>query len=122
MQMKMAKATKEDIEKLVRFFYFIDEFMEYGTHTPCNDDEEEDSIDLDDEAFVEHLRKLWGQKYGPGEVGCSWRRVVHGCDILIDNCCDPAADTLELRTDWEKLIAAASVETTDAQSEVPHGK
>lgn len=103
--MKMAKATKDDIQKTIEFFRFIEEFMEYGTHTPENEETEEESIDLTDEEFVERLRKLWGGRFRPVGVDCAWSRVVFGCDMLINNACDPDADTLELRPDWAKLIA-----------------
>ena len=104
--MKMAKASKDDIERCRKFFQFIEEFMEYGTHTPENDEVEEDSIDLTDEMFVEKLREMWGGRMArrPG-VDTSWNRVVWGCDMLIDNCCDPDADCLELRQDWAEAIA-----------------
>ena len=36
--MKMAKASKEDIQRCVKMFHLIEEFMEYGTHTPQNDE------------------------------------------------------------------------------------
>lgn len=101
--MKMAKASKEDIERCVKFFQFIEEFIEHGTHTPENEHVEEDSIELNDADFVQRLRELWGGS-GPTAVDSSWRRVVFGCDVLIDNVCDPNADTLELRTDWAKAI------------------
>ncbi len=93
----MAKASKDDIQKMVAFFRFIEEFMEYGTHTPENEEFEEDSIDLTDEKFVEMLRSLWGGRFKPAGVDCSWSRVVFGCDMLIDNVCDPNLDYLDLR-------------------------
>lgn len=104
-QLKMAKASKDDIQKTIEFFRFIEEFMEYGTHTPENEDVEEDSIDLTDEKFVEMLRKMWGGRFKPVGVDCMWSRVVFGCDMLINNCCDPESDCIELRKDWEKAIA-----------------
>lgn len=99
MEMKIAKASKEDIDRCVKFFQFVEEFMEHGTHTP---EGSEDTIDLEDEQFIERLRKLWGGRFEPPGVDCSWRRVVFGCDILIDNVCDPDADTLE----WKPELAA----------------
>lgn len=104
MGLKMAKASKQDIERCIKFFQFIEEFFEHGTHTPENDDEEEESIDLSDEDFVKRARALWGGPGEPAGVDSSWRRVVHGCDTLIDNVCDPDADCLELRPDWAKAI------------------
>lgn len=101
-EVKMAKATKDDIQKTIAFFQFIDEFMEYGTHTPFNEEVEEDSIDLTDEEFVERLRALWGGRFKPAGVDCSWSRVVFGCEMLIENVCDPNADTLE----WKPELAA----------------
>jgi hypothetical protein len=98
---KMAKADKDDIDKLIAFFQFIDEYFEHGTHTPQDSDV---STELTDESFIEQLRKLWGQRFGPAGVDCAWSRVVFGCDILIDNCCDPNADTLEWKPEIEKLL------------------
>mgnify|MGYP000890696501 CR=1 FL=1 len=100
--MKMAKASKEDIDRCVKFFQLIEEFMDHGTHTP--EHFEEDSIELTDEDFVQRLRELWGGSDRPLAVDSSWRRVVFGCDVLINNVCDPDADTLELRRDWADAI------------------
>lgn len=102
--MKMAKASKDDIRKVIEFFRFIEEFMEYGTHTPDNEEIEEDSIDLTDEKFVEMLRALWGGRFKPAGVDCMWSRVVFGCDMLIDNCCDPDVDVLEWKPELAQLI------------------
>lgn len=106
-EVKMAKASKEDIQKTIAFFRFIEEFMEYGTHTPENDEVEEESIDLSDEDFVERLRAMWGCRFKPAGVDCSWSRVVFGCDILIDNVCDPNADTLEWKPEYAEKLAAS---------------
>lgn len=105
--MKMAKASKDDIDRCCKFFQFVEEFMEYGTHTPQNDEYEEESIDLTDEAFVERLRTMWGGRFRPNGVDCAWSRVVFGCDILIDNVCDPNADTLEWKPEYAAKLAEA---------------
>lgn len=104
--MKMAKASEDDIQKCIKFFQFIEEFMDYGTHTPENEDFEEDSIDLTDEVFVHMLRTLWGGRFRPPGVDCAWMRVVFGCDILIHNVCDPNADTLEWKPEYAEKLAA----------------
>jgi hypothetical protein len=106
MQMKMAKASEDDIQKVIKFFQFIEEFMEYGTHTTENDEFKEESIDLADEVFVHMLRKLWGRRFGPPGVDCSWSRVVFGCEILIKNCCDPDLDHLDWRSDLRGFLQA----------------
>jgi hypothetical protein len=92
--MKMAKASKDDIEKMVHFMQFIEEFMEYGTYTA---DEESESLEIDLEAFHEKLRVHWGGRFRHHGVDCAWGRVVFGCQVLIDNLCDPAADVLEVK-------------------------
>ena len=105
-QVKMAKATKDDIERCRKFFQFVEEFFEYGTHTPESDEFEEESIDLTDEDFVGRLREMWGGRFRPAGVDCSWSRVVYGCDILIDNVCDPNADTLEWKPEYDEKLGA----------------
>lgn len=102
--MKMAKASKDDIQKMILFFQDIQEFMDYGTNTPENPDFEEESVDLTDEMFVELIRKHWGGRFRPNGVDAAWTRVVHGCDVLIDNCCDPDLDHLEFREDIRNFL------------------
>lgn len=111
---KMAKASKDDIQKTIAFFRFIEEFMEHGTHTPENDEIEEESIDLSDEDFIERLRTLWGGRFRPVGVDCMWSRVVFGCDILIDNVCNPDAETLE----WKPEIARHLPDTEKIESAI----
>lgn len=106
-EVKMAKASKDDIDRCRKFFQFVEEFMEYGTHTPESDEFEEDSIDLTDEMFVKKLRELWGRRFGHQGVDVAWNRVVWGCDLLIDNVCDPDSDTLEWKPEYAKKLAAS---------------
>lgn len=103
--MKMAKATPDDIQRVIDFFRFIEEFMDYGAYTPESEEVEEDSVDLTDEQFVEHLRKLWGRRFGPVKVDAAWSRVVFGFQVLLDNVCDPEADTLEWKPEIAKKLA-----------------
>lgn len=98
---KMAKASPEDITKVREFFQFLEEYFEYGTHTPENDELEEESIDLTPEQFMELLSRKWGGRFKPAGVDSAWSRVVFGCEILIQNVCDPDSDTLE----WKPSIA-----------------
>lgn len=104
--MKMARAEQREVEMLIDFFNFIEEFIEHGTHTPPNDDVEEESIDLTDEQFVEKLRELWGHRFGPAKVDASWRRVVYGYGVLHDNVCNKELSHLDLRADWKAWLEA----------------
>lgn len=62
--MRMAKASKEDINKL-----------------------------------VDYLTKAESRNAKNFPHG--WRRVVWGCDILIDNCCDPKVNYLALKPELQ---------------------
>ena len=88
--MKMAKASKDDLDRVQKFFELIEEVVEWGTYAP---DSETETKQVDDEQLVDLIRKQWGL------VGPSWRRVVYSADILIRSCCDPDSDTLEWRPD-----------------------
>lgn len=104
--MRMAKATQADIDRVIRFFNTIDEFMDYGSiPSDSTSYDDPDSIeDVTDEQFVERLRELWGGPCGPALVDGSWRRVVFGMQVLVDNVCDKSATVLELRKDWKAAI------------------
>lgn len=101
---KMAKASKEDMDRVRRFMEMIEEVMEHGTYTEPDDDDEEESEPVGTERLFELIEDAWNPT-GQG-VGTSWRRVVYGCEILIDNACDPDADTLEWRPDLKALMEA----------------
>jgi len=103
--MKMAKASQDDIDKVIAFFRMAEEFFEYGTHTPENDDFEEESVDLSDAEFVEKLRDLWGGRFRAAGVDAAWCRVVMGYQVLVDNVCDPDADTLEWKPEYAEKLA-----------------
>lgn len=102
--MKMAKATPEDISIVREFFQMLEEILDYETYTPLNDKGE----------YEEPVEVLTTEKLGElvlgklSEVTRSWSRVVYGCQTLIDNCCDPDADTLEWRPDIQKFLEEQS--------------
>lgn len=68
-------------------------------------------IEIDGERFMAMFRHHW-TLCGPG-VGSSWRRVVLGCDILIDNCCDPDLDHLEWRPDVKRFLESQEQQTAE---------
>lgn len=110
-EVKMAKATKEDMDRVRRFLEMIEEVMEYGTYTEPSEDDEDESEPIGTERLFELIEAAWNPT-GLG-VGTSWRRVVYGCEILIDNACDPEADTLEWRPDIKAAMEAAGNQDDD---------
>jgi|SRR5690606_14984439 len=113
--MKMAKASKEDIQKMIDFFSLWELMEKNDWHvdpsdyteelaeklTPYLPDKYKDSWgDVDTEKIKRAFFDTWKD-----EIDWRWRRVVWGCDILIDNCCDPDADTLELNPKFQPVMA-----------------
>ena len=103
-KVKMAKASEDDLRRVREFFQMIEEVVEYGTYTADEDDDPEHIVDSQ---FAELISRMWNER-GPG-VGSAWSRVVCGCQMLIANCCDPDADTLEWRPDVAAAMEAAGV-------------
>jgi len=95
--MKMAKTDKADFNAMWDFFNALSNEFDY-------------SGGLEDEALGKLVREKWGQ-HGAG-AGASWRRVVMGCEVLIDSACDPAADTLEFKPDIVKAVEEQDKVTT----------
>jgi len=79
--MKMAKATADDLRRVREFFEMIEEVIVWGSYT-TDEDAEPDGVD--DTRLLELIRLKWNEGGGPG-VGNSWRRVVFGYEVLIDD-------------------------------------
>lgn len=85
--MKMARATDDDMQRMFDFFNDLDDALH---DLPFGDS-------VDSEALGEIVKKHWKSR-GPG-VGGSWHRVLFGMQMLLKNCTDPDAETLEWRPD-----------------------
>lgn len=88
--MQQAKATKDDIRLVTDFFLMLEQAIE----------RERGTFFL---AGQQNLHDLVADAWGYG-VGASWRRVVLGIDVLIDECCDPNLDHLEWRPDVRNFL------------------
>ena len=85
--MKQARPSDDDMQCMLDFFSELDEML-HDTRFGAS---------VDSEAVGALVKKHWGGT-GPG-VGGSWNRVLYGMVTLLENCTDPAADTLEWRRD-----------------------
>ena len=92
----MAKATKEDVNRLYTLYNVLENFQKYGA-TSIEDfdhfEEEEkrwiDKIFVDGEVDADQLiNYLHGLTFG-------FHRVVMGFQVLLDNCADPKLDYLD---------------------------
>lgn len=124
--MKVAKATKEDFEKTLSFLQSMESMFDSRNRYSLRDDETEwQSWDDEDEDKIELLkiRKEIIDEYGFDEEDkitnkltllefiknkykssdLHWNRVYWAAEVLIDNCCDPNAKTLE----WHPFISRA---------------
>lgn len=106
--MKQAKASKRDIRCLIDFFLMLEQGIEQGTYTVEGEAEPRQISYMD----------LYDLSYAAWEsgVGVSWRRVVMGADILIDQCCDPNLDHLEWRPDVRKFLKSQGGEDVSSQT------
>ena len=96
----MAKASKDDIKRVAALFNLLEEVLECGTYTA---DQESEPVPVTLIDLTAMLQRQWEARPG---VASAWRRVVFGCDMLIDNCCDPDSDTLEWRPEVAEFIEA----------------
>lgn len=82
--MKMAKASKQDISSMTDFFQELEELIEHSQASA--------------EVIGQATQRLWPT------IASAWCRVVIGCGVLIDNCCDPDLSYLEWRPDIKALL------------------
>ncbi len=87
--MKQARADKDDMRVMFAFFRKLEETL--GDLQP--------GAGVDYPRLGMSVAMHWGD-VGRLGVGTSWRRVLYGMEVLLDNCTDPDADTLE----WSPAI------------------
>jgi hypothetical protein len=120
LEMKMAKASEDDLKRVESFFEWLEEFVDYGTNAEFKSEDDEGEEDsegriLHDEQVIERIRMEFSRFTRRATVAGSWRRVIWGMRILLENCCDPDATTLEWNPELKALIEAA-----DSPSLEPH--
>ena len=117
-KVQMARATAEDVRKVIDFFETLEAFFgdglyqksetehgqgetEHGQGETEHGQGETERRRLNDSEVLDILREMWG---GPGTrertVDSAWFRVVFGYSTLVEACCKPDSDVLELRDDW----------------------
>ena len=110
--MKMAKAPKEHVERLIRWMQFNDELCRLN---PLNKFEWNVFIEDwgDDERFqpiIHHCVDDYGFNweyywdYYEREIAHIHMRILLGYEILVDNVCDPDLDYLDYKKDLKQLI------------------
>lgn len=92
--MKMAKASPEEIQATIDLLNEIDRI----SHDDKYGNLDNDKMALIGELVVRHQRR-W-----------SLARIVFGYQMLVDNCCDPAAATIEWRPDIKAAMEKAGIE------------
>jgi len=96
--MKMAKASKKDFELMLEFYRamedIFDKNIKIGTFDENDEESEGDPIDDDYDAEKElhSVIQQWWEFHSS-----SWNRVVHGCEMLIENATDPNLTYLEFK-------------------------
>jgi hypothetical protein len=102
-EMKMAKASADDVNQLRGFLEWMENYAEHGTDERKDvDDESGELPEISDEDALEYIRSQFSRWTRGNTVLTCWRRVVWGYSILHDNVCDPDADHL----DWNPELKA----------------
>ena len=94
--MKMAKATRQDFDVMDKFFQFLE------------DNESESESGMTDEDLGYQVRQ-WMR----GHLASARNRVIIGCDILIEQVCDPDKSYLAYKPEILKYVP----ETENEQGE-----
>lgn len=93
---QMARASIEDVEKLMRFMQLLEHIDE------CGDRFKNRTV----------LRRVYGWWSRLGIRG-RWCRVIWGYRTLMDNCCDPNSQVLEWRPEFLRMAKAAATKDTE---------
>lgn len=119
--MRMAKATPDDIEGMRTFFDLYEYVSENGEIN--GEDIERDWEDNDEmlkalRPFVIKKEEKWARgsvgdfdyyaffSHWINQLSTDWRRVVWGCEILIESVCDPNKDYLDYSPYLEEFHVA----------------
>lgn len=81
--MRLAKASKDDIRKMLRFVQLIEQIV---------------ALDVD----ADKIKRIVMRQYP--RLCRGWIRIICGCDMLIENCCDPQLSYLDWRPDIKKFL------------------
>lgn len=107
-EMRMAKASAEDVDRLRFFLEWLENYADNGTDSrKLPDDDDGDFPEISDEDALEYINEQFSRCTRGATVGTSWRRVVWGFQILHDNVCDPDADHLEWKPELKAIIENA---------------
>lgn len=119
--MRMAKATPEDLKSIRDFFHYYEYILEHGeiNEETIIADWEEDEEERDHLMhFVIKKEDKWARgstgdfdyvaffEYWLRRLNTKWRRVVWGCEMLVDNCCDPQESHLAFSPYLEEFHVA----------------
>ena len=106
--MKMARATKEDVEHLTKFLQWLERFEEYGEDLRTLDEETGECSSISDADALSYITSEFGRFGRKRSVGSCWNRVIWGYQVLHDNVCDPEKDYLDWKPELQAVIDAGS--------------
>lgn len=116
----MAKASREDLDMTMKYFNYMEYVADHDHDFITKDDIIEDfGEDLDDGYWKEFLNSFDGKEFNYelfisnmiNAIGHRWRRVVMGCDMLIENFCDEDKDYLDYKPTLKTAVPLSEVKT-----------
>lgn len=116
--MKMAKATKNHVDRLRYWMQFNDELCKIDPTIKREwDDFKSDWEEKEDwKMIIEHCEDEYGfnweyyMDYYQSNISHIHMRVIFGYEVLIDNVCDPDLDYLDYKKDIKSLMEKAENE------------
>lgn len=112
---KMAKASKKDLQKMYLANNILENIFHYGDGIENITKDDFDHFEKPHEKkVIDRIFKKDGtlcpektltEIYGLFDCG-THGRVVMGCDILISNCCDPELDHLDFKPEIKQALEA----------------
>jgi hypothetical protein len=121
-KMRMAKASDKDIETLIDFFNLM-EIVE-ASNFCISDWEDDEDIYPKLKPYMKLRDFDYAEFYHRWEpvLATRWRRVVFGCQILIESCCDPKLSYLEHKPEMKAAMKLVPKVTVKRGNKLYHRK
>jgi hypothetical protein len=109
-QMRMAKAPQEHVDRLRKWLQFNDELCKIDPTNEFEWDEFKKDWEDDFNPIIKHCEDEDGfnweyyMDYYQSVISHIHMRIIFGFEVLVDNVCDPELDYLDFNPELKKLL------------------
>jgi hypothetical protein len=109
-QMRMAKAPQEHVDRLRKWLQFNDELCKIDPTNEFEWDEFKKDWEDDFNQIIKHCEDEDGfnweyyMDYYQSDISHIHMRIIFGFEVLVDNVCDPELDYLDFNPELKKLL------------------